>query len=94
MSMRPQPAQEVPTLTVQVARSAFPKGNPYMMMRDELGVIFDDEQFAELFPQRGRKAIAPGQLALVTVMQFAENLTDRQAADQVRARIDWRWGSS
>lgn len=89
--MQSQPIPGVPALTVQVAHAAFPNGNPYLMLRDELGVIFDDAQFSELFPRRGRKAISPGQLALVTIMQFAENLTDRQAADQVRARIDWKY---
>jgi hypothetical protein len=43
------------------------------------------------FGVRGRPGISPGQLALVTVLQFAENLTDRQAADAVRARIDWKY---
>jgi transposase len=52
------------------------------------GVIYDDEDFAQLFEVRGRPAIAPWRLALVTVMQFAEGLSDRQAAEAVRARID------
>ena len=51
-----------------------------MQMRDELGVFYDNEQFAALFSYTGQPAIAPWWLALVTVMQFAENLTDRQAA--------------
>ena len=89
--MHPQPIKEIPQLTVEVARAAFPKGNPYMTLRDELGTIFEDDQFADLFPTRGQPAIAPWQLALVTVMQFAEDLTDRQTAEQVRARIDWKY---
>lgn len=55
-------------------------------MRDELSPVFKDGDFADLSPSRGQPAAAPWQLALVTVMQFAENLTDRQAADAVRAR--------
>lgn len=70
-----------------VARAAFPKGNTYMRMRDELGPVFADEQFIELYPDRGQPAESPARLALVTVMQFAEGLSDRQAADAVRARI-------
>lgn len=89
MSMHPQPIKEIPQLTVEVARAAFPKGNTYMTLRDELGMIFEDEQFADLFPARGQPAVAPWQLALIMLMQFAEDLTDRQAAEQVRARIDW-----
>lgn len=91
MSLHPQPIQEIPELTVEVARAAFPKGNPYMTLRDELGTIFEDEQFADLFPTRGQPAIAPWQLAFIMLMQFAEDLTDRQTAEQVRARIDWKY---
>jgi transposase len=91
MSMHPQPIKEIPALTAEVARAAFPKGNPYMTLRDELGTIFEDEQFADLFPTRGQPAIAPWQLALIMLMQFAEDLTDRQTAEQVRARIDWKY---
>src|SRR4051794_35395705 len=77
--------------TARVARAAFPKGNVYMTMRDQLGPLFEDEQFADLFPPQGQPAEAPWRLALVTVMQFAEGLSDRQAADAVRIRIDWKY---
>ena len=60
-------------------------------MRDELGALYDDEVFARLFPTRGQPAEAPWRLALVTVLQFAEGLSDRQAAEAVRARIDWKY---
>src|SRR5918994_243995 len=89
MSMHPQPHPQpiglVPEDTARVARAAFPKGNVYMQMRDVLGTIYDDEDFSELFEVRGRPAIAPWRLALVTVMQFSEGLSDRQAAEAVRA---------
>ena len=62
-----------------------------MQMRDELGVLWEDEDFADLFPTRGQPALAPWRFALVTMMQFAENLSDRRAADAVRARIDWKY---
>jgi transposase len=68
-----------------------PKGNPYLKLRDELGTIYADPLFVDLYPQRGQPAAAAWQLALVTVLQFAENLTDRQAAEAVRARIDWKY---
>jgi transposase len=91
MSPNPQHPPEVPEETAMVARAAFPKGNTYMRMRDELGPIFADEQFVKLFPDRGQPAESPARLALVTVMQFAEGLSDRQVAEAVRARIDWKY---
>ncbi len=91
MSLQPQPPSPVPEETARVARAAFPNGNLYMHLRDVLGPIYDDARFASVFPARGRPAEAPWQLALVTVMQFAEGLSDRQAAEAVRARIDWKY---
>lgn len=43
-----------------------------------------------LFSGRGRPAESPGMLALVSVLQFVEGLTDAQAADAVRGRVDWK----
>src|SRR5215207_5603293 len=91
MSLQPQAVYVVPEDTARVARAAFPKGNPYLRMHDELGRLSADQDFAALFPTRGQPALAPAQLALVTLMQFAEGLTDRQAADAVRGRIDWKY---
>jgi transposase len=91
MSLRPQPIDPVPEQTARIARAAFPKGNVYLQMRDELGTCYTDEEFAHLYPTRGQPALSPWRLALVTVMQFAENLSDRQAAEAVRARIDWKY---
>jgi transposase len=65
-----------------------------MQMRDTLGSIYHDEQFADLFPSRGQPAEAPWRLALVTVFQFLERLPDRQAADAVRSRLDWKYALS
>jgi transposase len=91
MSLKPSSIKPVPAETVRVARAAFPKGNPYLTLRDELGLIFRDEDFADLFPAEGQPALPPWRLALVTIMQFRENLSDRQAAEAVRARIDWKY---
>jgi len=74
-----------------VARAAFPRGNPYMRLCDTLGTVFTDQQFAALFPSHGQPAEAPWRLALVTLLQFAENLSDRRAADAARSRIDWKY---
>ena len=94
MCLHPRPVEPVPEETACVARAAFPKGNTYLKMREELGTIFEDEAFAALFPTRGKPAFSPWRLALVTVMQFAEGLSDRQAADAVRARIDRKFAPS
>src|SRR5579862_5535108 len=94
MSLRPQALEPIPEQTAQIAHAAFPKGNVYMTLRDQLGTLFEDTQFADLFPSRGQPAETPWRLALVTVMQFAEGLPDRQAADAVRSRIDWKYALS
>src|SRR5947207_1114156 len=65
MSLHPQRPEPVPTETARVARAAFPRGNPYLRMRDELGVLYADGDFAALFPARGKPAEAPWRLALV-----------------------------
>ena len=92
MSLRPQqPIPPVPDDTARVARAAFGTRNPYLLLRDRLGTLFTDADFADLFPKRGQPAYAPWRLALVTLMQFREGLSDRQAAEAVRARIDWKY---
>jgi len=88
MSLRPHIIAPVPEETVRVACAAFPKGNPYLTLRDALGPLFQDEDFAAVFPMNGQPGLPPWRLALVTIMQFRENLADRQAAEAVRARID------
>ena len=89
--MRPEICFEIPEETITVAKAAFPKGNEYMQIRDELGRIYEDGMFAELYSTEGQPALSPWRLAMVTIMQFAEDLTDRQAAEAVRGRIDWKY---
>lgn len=91
MTMWPRSGRAVPAGTAQVARAAFPKGCLAMRIRDALGELFEDVEFAGLFAVRGRPAVSPARLALVLVLQFAEGLSDRQAADAVRGRIDWKY---
>ena len=81
----------VPEQTACVAHGAFAKGNVYMWMRDELGQIYLDEDFADLYENRGQPGWSAWRLAMVCVMQFMEDLTDRQAAEAVRGRIDWKY---
>lgn len=89
--LRPRMIGEVPAETARIATASLPKGNRYMLLRDKLGVIYHDEQFADLFVWRGQPAESPGLLAMVTIMQFAEGLTDRQAAEAVGSRIDRKY---
>jgi transposase len=91
MSLKPHPVDLVPEETMRIAQAAFPQGNLYLRIRDELGEFYADEQFTMLFPKRGQPAESPGRLALVLVMQFIEGLSDRQAANAVRSRIDWKY---
>ena len=91
MSLHPKSIEPVPEETARIARAAFPKGNGYLRLRDELGSLYTDEAFADLFPTHGQPAESPWRLALITVLQFAEALSDRQAAEAVRARLDWKY---
>ena len=81
----------MPAGTVAVARAAFPKGSRCLDLRDALGPIFDDGRFVGLFAACGRPAECPWRLAVVTLLRFAEDLSDRRAADAVRGRIDWKY---
>src|SRR5260370_29080878 len=84
----PPPYAEEPC---RIARAAFPRGTLCLHVADALGAIYKEGQFAALFPRRGQPAEAPGRLALATVLQYVEGLSDRQAADAVRGRIDWKY---
>jgi transposase len=91
MSLQPQPAYVIPEETRRVAHAAFPKGALCLRLVEALGQLYLDEQFAALFPTRGQPAASPARLALVLVLQYVEGLSDRQAADAVRGRIDWKY---
>jgi transposase len=94
MSLKALPIPPVPEETARVAHAVFPRGKRFMQVRDTLGAIYTDETFADLFPTHGQPAFAPWRLALVTVFQFLEGLTDRQAADAVRDRLAWKYALS
>ncbi|WP_331762123.1 IS1182 family transposase [Streptomyces anulatus] len=91
MSLRTSGSGRVPESTRRIAIAALPQGSLAIRVRDALGELFGDEDFADLFPRRGRPALSPAVLALVSILQFAEGLSDRQAALAVRARIDWKY---
>jgi transposase len=81
----------IPEATAQAAHAAFPKGHMYLCLRDELGPIYANPDFAHLFPTHGQPALAPARLALVTVMQMVDGLSDVEAADAVRDRLSWKY---
>jgi len=91
MSMQPKPWPDVPERTARTARASSRKGNLAMRIRDELDAVYTDERFVGAFGQRGKPGISPAQLMVVTVLQFTENLNDRQAAEAVRDRITWKY---
>ena len=91
MSLHPEKIGAIPEETARIAKACFPKGNRYIRLRDTLGTIFDDSVFADLFPPRGKPAEAPWRLGLVCLVQYMEDLTDRQAADAVRSRLDIKY---
>ena len=91
MSLHPLPIPVVPEQTAKIACSALPDRNLCLTLREELGTIFTDENLATLFPSRGQSAEFPWRLALITVLQFIENLSDRQAIQALRTRLDWKY---
>src|SRR5689334_12450040 len=92
MSWDAAPFPTLPEATARLAKAVFKrKGNLYLTIGDQLGSLFDDVDFAALYADEGKPALSPNLLALVTIFQFLENLPDREAADAVRARIDWKY---
>jgi transposase len=91
MSLRVGVMGPVPVETARVAQAAFPKGSPAMRLRDALGPLFRDAQFADLFPKRGKPGLSPALLTMVSVLQYCEGLTDRQAVQAIAGRIDWKY---
>jgi transposase len=87
MSLHPDPIGEIPAEMARVARATFPKGTLAMRLPEESDVLYWDEDFRALYPSRGQPALAPWRLALVTIFQFLEHLSDHQAADAVRAQF-------
>ena len=92
--LRPMEVPEVPAETARIAHAAFPKGALFVRLRDELGPLLLDQDFTQVYSSRGQPAVAPWRLTLITIMQFVENLSDRQAADAVRGHLAWKYALS
>jgi transposase len=91
MSLREPIDYPIPEQTAEVARLSFPNGTAIMRMRDAFGALFFNHDFAPLYHTEGAPAFSPARLALITVFQFAEGLSDAQTALNVSARIDWKY---
>ncbi len=94
MSVRFQPLKPIPPRTVEVAKAALGENNIVIKLRDELGILYRDSDFTKLFSHEGQPGICPWRLAMVCVLQYLDNLSDRGAAEAVRTRIDWKYALS
>ena len=94
MSLRPETVPPVPEETPALPAPLSRKAICTCRFAGEIGVLSDDADFADLFPNRGKAAYAPRRLALITIFQIIENLSDRAASDAVRAGIDWKYALS
>ncbi|OXM70283.1 transposase [Amycolatopsis vastitatis] len=84
-------AVEVPELTARMARASNPVGTTAMWVRDRLDGLWKDEDFVDCYSRNGRPGLSPAQLATVSVLQFLLGLSDRDAAEAVRCRIDFKY---
>ncbi|MGW6060324.1 transposase [Streptomyces sp. NPDC055189] len=91
MSMGSGSGWVIPPLTVRMARASNPRGTAAIWVRDRPDELFTDEDFTDWYPADGRRGLSPARLAMVSVLQYAENLSDRQAAEAVRCRLDWKY---
>jgi transposase len=93
MSLRPRPWPEPSEEVVRAVLAIYARRRAPMPVaaRDELGELFADDQFAAAFAEVGPEAQSPGRLMLATVLQAAEGLTDRQAAEAVRDKLSWKY---
>jgi transposase len=93
MSMQPRSWPEPADDVAEAVRAMFSgrRAPLAVVVRDELGELFADAEFAEAFAVRGQPGWSPGRLAMITVLQAVENLTDVQAAQALRLRLDWKY---
>ena len=91
MSLKPQPSRSMPEETASVVSPLLPADSPYKLVGDELYEQYDEADYVDLYSPEGKPAISPVDLAFVTAFQFMENLSDRQAADALRLRLDWKY---
>ena len=93
VSVQPRPWPKPAEVIVAAVRAkyAWREAPLAVQVRDRFGELFPDVEFESAFAGRGRPGWSPGRLALVTVLQMAEGLTDRQAAEAVREKLSWQY---
>jgi transposase len=93
VSMQPEPWPEPDSQVAAAVRAIYRRKEfPLaVQVRDMVGEVFPDERFLDLFGVRGRPGYSPGLLALVSVLQATERLTDRQAAEAAGRDLAWKY---
>jgi transposase len=91
MCLKVQEPWSMPSETERIGRALLKKDNAYRLIGDKLFANISEQEFAELYPSEGQPGLSPVILAFVTVFQFIEKLPDRQAAESLRMRLDWKY---
>ena len=89
--LRPTPLPPIPSETQRLGQMLYEPENVYRQIGDLFADAFCDEQFAAMYSPLGQPALSPALLSLVSILQYLEHLSDRQALVMVRSRIDWKY---
>jgi transposase len=92
MTLHCRDLSAMPADIAAVGAQVLPPTKRYRVIGDHLADLWDEAQFAALYDTRGRHALSPALLAMVTLFQFLEDIPDREAAEQVVVRLDWKYG--
>jgi Transposase DDE domain/Transposase domain (DUF772) len=84
---------DLPTTGARWCEAALPAGSVYRFLARERARLFPPELFADLFQPTGRRSVPPSILAVVTVLQRLEGLSDREAADRFAFDVRWRYAA-
>jgi transposase len=91
MCLKVQEPWAMPSETARIGQKLLSKDSSYRLVGDTLFASLYEQEFADLYPSEGQPGLSPVILALVTVFQFIEKLPDRQAAEALRMRLDWKY---
>jgi len=91
MCLKVQEPWPMPEETARVGRVILKEESPYRLIGEKLFEKFSEQDYADLYSSEGKPAVSPVILAFVTVFQFMERLPDRQAAESLRMRMDWKY---
>src|SRR4030065_2858269 len=81
MSLQWHLSREIPADTAEIGRKILRVTNPYRQIGARFNELFPDESvFQPMYDTTGRGAIPPLLLALITVFQMWERVSDRLAA--------------